>query len=78
MGVFSRFRRKAAEAGTDEAAAATLTTESGEAVADGTAQTAVEAAPAESEGTAPEGVDIPKQQSVEQAADSETGEGART
>ncbi|MFJ3170694.1 hypothetical protein ACIPJK_07900 [Streptomyces roseus] len=78
MGVFSRFRRKAAEAGTDEAAAATLTTESGEAVADDTAQTAVEAAPAESEGAAPEGVDIPKQQSVEQAADSETGEGART
>ncbi|KMO96598.1 hypothetical protein [Streptomyces roseus] len=78
MGVFSRFRRKAAEAGTDEAAAATLTTEPGEAVADDTAQTAVEAAPTESEGAAPEGVDIPKQQSVEQAADSETGEGART
>ncbi|MEU8840642.1 hypothetical protein AB0D97_16155 [Streptomyces roseus] len=82
MGVFSRFRRKAAEAGTDEAAAATLTTESGEAVAEGTAETAVEtaveAAPAESEGAAPEGVEIPKQQSVEKAADSETGEGART
>ncbi|MFE2879912.1 gliding motility protein [Streptomyces roseus] len=78
MGVFSRFRRKAAEAGTGGAAAATLTTESEEAVADGKAETAVEAAPAESEGAAPEGVEIPKQQSVEKAADSEAGEGART
>ncbi|MFB7787444.1 hypothetical protein ACFY0N_21835 [Streptomyces vinaceus] len=78
MGVFSRFRRKAAEASTEDSAAATLTTESGAAVAGSTAETAAEAASAEAEGTAPEGVEIPKQQSAEKAADSETGEGART
>ncbi|GHE52005.1 hypothetical protein CP980_08665 [Streptomyces vinaceus] len=82
MGVFSRFRRKAAEASTEEAAAATLTTESEAAVAESTAETAAEAGSAEAEaeaaGTAPEGVEIPKQQSAEKAADSETGEGART
>ncbi|MFE5540274.1 hypothetical protein [Streptomyces sp. NPDC056492] len=78
MGVFSRFRRKAAEAGTEEAAAATLTTESEDAVVGDTAESAVQASSAESEGAAPEGVEIPKQQSAEKAADSETGEGART
>ncbi|MFJ3913175.1 hypothetical protein EDE04_1833 [Streptomyces sp. 2132.2] len=78
MGVFSRFRRKVAEASTEEAAAATLTTESEAAVAESTAQTAAEAGSAEAEGAAPEGVEIPKQQSAEKAADSETGEGART
>ncbi|KOU20288.1 hypothetical protein ADK52_27010 [Streptomyces sp. WM6372] len=78
MGVFSRFRRKAAEASTEEAAAATLTTESEAAVAENEAETTgIEAEPAGSEGAAPEGVEIPKQQSAEKAADSEAGEGAR-
>ncbi|MFE6843074.1 gliding motility protein [Streptomyces sp. NPDC057686] len=76
MGVFSRFRRKAAEASTEEAAAAVLTTESEAAVAENETETGAE--PAGSEASAPEGVEIPKQQSAEKAADSETGEGART
>ncbi|MFE2481310.1 gliding motility protein [Streptomyces sp. NPDC001194] len=78
MGVFSRFRRKAAEASTEDAAAAALTTESEDAVAADEAETAVGTAPpAGSESAAPEGVEIPKQQSAEKAADSEAGEGAR-
>ncbi|MFI8264967.1 gliding motility protein [Streptomyces sp. NPDC085665] len=79
MGVFSRFRRKAAEASTEDAAAAALTTESEDAaVAADEAGTAVGTAPpAGSESAAPEGVEIPKQQSAEKAADSEAGEGAR-
>ncbi|WP_327133835.1 hypothetical protein OG311_27595 [Streptomyces sp. NBC_01343] len=79
MGVFSRFRRKAAEASTEEAATAALTTESEDAVDGNEAETAAGAASAAgSESAAPEGVEIPKQQSAEKAADSEAGEGART
>ncbi|MFI6146702.1 gliding motility protein [Streptomyces sp. NPDC051109] len=77
MGVFSRFRRKVAEARTEEAAAATVTAESEAAVVENEAETGVEAGSAEPEGAAPEGVEIPKQQSAEKAADSEAGEGAR-
>ncbi|MBB5122210.1 putative membrane protein YqiK [Streptomyces eurocidicus] len=77
--MFSRFRRKKAEASTEEAATATLTTESVEDA--GTTETA-EAEPeqsgeAKAESAAAEGVEIPKQQSAEKAADSEAGEGAR-
>ncbi|MFB7647780.1 hypothetical protein ACFW17_30765 [Streptomyces sp. NPDC058961] len=89
MGVFSRFRRKAAEASTEEAAGSTLTAEP---EAGAGSDTAGEAAAAEarelSEGAeepgaaepaeaAAEGVEIPKQQSAEAAADNEAGEGVR-
>jgi hypothetical protein len=77
MGVFSWFRGKpaaAAEASDQEAPLATVAGEppagapsDSEAGADGTL----------GEGTAATGVDIPKQQSAEEAADSEAGEGAR-
>ncbi|MER5968745.1 gliding motility protein [Streptomyces sp. NPDC002055] len=70
MGVFSRFRRRSSAASTDEAAAAPLTTESTEPAVD------AEAASEESPKTT-DGVEIPKQQSAEEAADSEAGEGAR-
>jgi hypothetical protein len=86
MGVFSRFRRKsktAAEASTEEATASTLTADSpiecsSEAEASKDAAEVTEAADAEvSETAAAEGVEIPKQQSAEEAADNEAGEGAR-
>ncbi|MFJ7590530.1 gliding motility protein [Streptomyces sp. NPDC097617] len=54
---------------TEEVAAEDLTAESG---------AAEEAEPVAEEGPAAEAVEIPKQQSAEVAADSETGEGART
>ncbi|MGW7494956.1 hypothetical protein ACWGKA_11715 [Streptomyces luteogriseus] len=41
-------------------------------------ETAAEATSEAPESTEPEGVDIPKQQSTEKAADNEAGEGART
>ncbi|MFD7665365.1 gliding motility protein [Streptomyces sp. NPDC059788] len=91
MGVFSRFRRKSAEASTEEAAAATLTAESSD--AEGGEPGAETASAAERDGAAAadgkpsaeengepaaaESVEIPKQQSAEEAADSEAGEGAR-
>ncbi|GAA3376474.1 hypothetical protein GCM10020367_48290 [Streptomyces sannanensis] len=71
MGVFERFRRKskeAATASTEETPTATRT-----------AEPMVQAPPDDSTpeaGTA-EGVEIPKQQSAEEAADNEAGEGAR-
>ncbi|WP_330332999.1 gliding motility protein [Streptomyces sp. NBC_00536] len=68
MGVFDRFRRKAAEPAEEvvESAAAVEP------------EVTDEAPKAETETPAPEGVEIPKQQCAEEAADSEAGEGART
>ncbi|MFF6912338.1 hypothetical protein [Streptomyces sp. NPDC012466] len=89
MGVFARlFRRSkataetpAAEARTDTATAEpeTEAAETAEAKSgDGTGETAEPAAEATAEVTETEGVDIPKQQSTDKAADNEAGEGART
>ncbi|MER5730436.1 gliding motility protein [Streptomyces sp. NPDC002138] len=72
MGVFDRFRRKAAEAPAEVAA------EGAESTAAAEAEVTDEAPKAETESAAPEGVEIPKQQCAEEAADSEAGEGART
>ncbi|KAB7844352.1 hypothetical protein [Streptomyces mobaraensis] len=92
MGVFSWLRRKPSQASTEEAATDTLTAEpdggTGTDEAAGTSATAAEAAAAGSAeetraaeggegGEGAEGVDIPKQQSADEAADSEAGEGAR-
>ncbi|MFJ3925128.1 hypothetical protein [Streptomyces sp. NPDC090022] len=85
MGVFSRFRRRKSEASTEEAAAATPSAESVEVVdgTDGAEETKAEepvagtATEAAAGSTAPEGVEIPKQQSADKAADNEAGEGAR-
>ncbi|GAA3533034.1 hypothetical protein [Streptomyces osmaniensis] len=89
MGVFARlFRRSKAteEASTVEVQADTPTAEqaaeetaevkgSAEAQAEEAAQpSASESVPADGD----DGVDIPKQQSADEAADSEAGEGART
>jgi hypothetical protein len=84
MGVFAWFRRKdkeSAAASTEETATAPVTAE-GEAAAE--AEAAPGTAPemsgtTEADGTeaAAEGVDIPKQQSAEEAADNEAGDGAR-
>ncbi|WP_411107477.1 gliding motility protein [Streptomyces sp. cmx-4-9] len=74
MGVFDRFFRRKDTVATTEVAAEDVTAES---AAAGTA----EAGPVVAEGPAVEAVEaveIPKQQSAEVAADSETGEGART
>lgn len=75
MGVFDRFFRRKDEVATEEVAAEALTAESAPAEEAGTG---TEAAPAVAEAPAVEAVEIPKQQSVEVAADSEAGEGART
>ncbi|GAA2462447.1 hypothetical protein ACFPFX_35355 [Streptomyces mauvecolor] len=93
MGVFSRFRRKADVAvaeSTEEVKAATPTAEpeaEGDtgtsadrpaAEASEVSEAAEETEAAESaESGAAEGVEIPKQQSAEEAADSEAGESAR-
>ncbi|OUD03226.1 hypothetical protein [Streptomyces swartbergensis] len=88
MGVFARLlrRSKATEEAPAEAQAgkATAGTEAEETAgaeaakgADGAAE-AVESATAAAEVTETEGVDIPKQQSTDKAADNEAGEGART
>ncbi|KJK39694.1 hypothetical protein UK15_11770 [Streptomyces variegatus] len=94
MGVFARLLRRskataetpAAEAQTDtakagpEAQAAEAAETKGIEGAEEAAEPAGEAAAevTESEGVESEGVDIPKQQSTEKAADNEAGEGART
>ncbi|MFF7864875.1 hypothetical protein ACFZCT_00235 [Streptomyces qaidamensis] len=89
MGVFARLLRRskataetpAAEAQTDtakagpEAEAAEATEAKG---TDGAGEAAEPAGEAAAEVTESEGVDIPKQQSTEKAADNEAGEGART
>ncbi|MEU9375700.1 gliding motility protein [Streptomyces sp. NPDC048255] len=71
MGVFDRFFRRKDEVATEEVAAEDLTAESA-------AAEAAEAEPVAEEAPVAEAVEIPKQQSAEVAADSETGEGART
>ncbi|MCX4696650.1 gliding motility protein [Streptomyces sp. NBC_01408] len=71
MGVFDRFFRRKDEVATEEVAAEGLTAESA-------AAEAAEAEPVAAEAPVAEAVEIPKQQSAEVAADSETGEGART
>ncbi|MFF3754472.1 hypothetical protein ACFYYH_29155 [Streptomyces sp. NPDC002018] len=92
MGVFSRFRRTsvtASEVSTAEAEAATRTADpsaenaggpdGAEAVTEETG--AADTEPAEGDGTgapAAEGVEIPKQQSAEAAADNEAGKNTRT
>ncbi|MEV7611363.1 gliding motility protein [Streptomyces sp. NPDC089799] len=70
MGVFSRFRRRKGEDGVPAGEAAPA------AETDGAAESA--AAEPAGEAAAAEGVEIPKQQSAAEAADSGTGEGART
>ncbi|GAA2767764.1 hypothetical protein GCM10010103_68060 [Streptomyces paradoxus] len=89
MGVFARLLRRskataetpAAEARTDTATAG-AEEEAAEATGakgtDGAGQAAKPADEAAAEVTESEGVDIPKQQSTEKAADNEAGEGART
>ncbi|MFD5234440.1 hypothetical protein ACFWJ5_39205 [Streptomyces qaidamensis] len=89
MGVFARLlRRSKATAETPAAEAQTGTAKAGpeeEAVeateakgTDGAGEAAEQAGEAAAEVTVSEGVDIPKQQSTEKAADNEAGEGART
>ncbi|MBZ4323032.1 hypothetical protein [Streptomyces huiliensis] len=91
MGVFSWLRRKPSQPSTEEAAADTRTAEpdggagtdtaadetaTAAATADAAAGSAGETGAADG-GEGAEGVDIPKQQSADEAADSEAGEGAR-
>ena len=88
MGVFARLLRRSKA--TEEARAAEVQAGAGVAAEEdtagakgsaeaGTAETAQEStAPESGETTADGGVEIPKQQSVEEAADSEAAEGART
>ncbi|RSS74789.1 hypothetical protein [Streptomyces sp. WAC06614] len=80
MGVFSRFRRRKSEESTEETAAA-VAPDGPEAEADvaeaAVADTATADDAAAGETDAPGGVEIPKQQSAGEAADSEAGEGAR-
>ncbi|MEU6909268.1 hypothetical protein ABZ935_28650 [Streptomyces coeruleorubidus] len=88
MGVFARLLRrskateeKPAEAQTDKATAGTEAEETAGAEAAKGAEGAAEAAESATEAaevTETEGVDIPKQQSTDKAADNEAGEGART
>ncbi|CAL9293306.1 hypothetical protein ABZ568_27600 [Streptomyces olindensis] len=91
MGVFARLLRRskatteassAAEAQADTAKAGSEAEEAAEAAeakgADGATGADKPAAEAGAEVTGTEGVDIPKQQSSDKAADNEAGEGART
>jgi hypothetical protein len=78
MGVFSWFRGKSAAA--EEAQASPLPAElPADEASEVTGGAAPAGDPAAVAGSAPaEAVEIPKQQSAEDAADSEAGEGART
>ncbi|MFH9064806.1 hypothetical protein ACH4GM_26810 [Streptomyces coeruleorubidus] len=88
MGVFARLLRRSkateespAEAQADKATAGTEAEETAGAEAAEGAEGAAEAAESATEAaevTETEGVDIPKQQSTDKAADNEAGEGART
>ncbi|GGV83406.1 hypothetical protein ABZ178_29700 [Streptomyces massasporeus] len=92
MGVFARLLRRskataetpAAEAQTDtakagpETEAADAAETKGTAGAEEAAEPTAEATTEASTSTESEGVDIPKQQSTEKAADNDAGEGART
>lgn len=77
MGVFARFRRRkeTAEASPQEEAAVTSADESAE--GEEKAAEASDTADTEPEAATAEGVEIPKQQSAEEAADNEAGESAR-
>ncbi|MFP3987499.1 hypothetical protein U9R90_08330 [Streptomyces sp. E11-3] len=87
MGVFSRFRRKSKdteEASTAEAQAATLTVEPAAEAAEEAVEASAEAAAdgddvpdTDADAASAEGVEIPKQQSADEAADNEAGEAAR-
>ncbi|MGI5403346.1 hypothetical protein ACQEVG_28655 [Streptomyces sp. CA-135486] len=86
MGVFARFLRSkpTAQASTEEATAGTLTAEpaaEGASEAEASKDAAEEATGDEeaavAETASAEGVEIPKQQSADEAADNEAGEGAR-
>ncbi|UQX03319.1 hypothetical protein [Streptomyces sp. RerS4] len=77
MGVFDRFFRRKDEGATEGVEAEAATAEASAAEGD-PAEEAGEAPEAVTEAPAAEVVEIPKQQSAEVAADSETGEGART
>jgi hypothetical protein len=84
MGVFARLLRRskaAEEASTAEAETGAVTAGTDAETPDGAKGshgTESEAATEESsEAAAPDGVDIPKQQSADEAADSEAGDGAR-
>ncbi|MBL1100419.1 hypothetical protein [Streptomyces coffeae] len=84
MGVFSRFRRASKEAGrSSEESPAEKATAADPVTAEpasGTvaAQDTAEAVRSEEETVASEGAGIPKQLSVEESADSDAGESART
>ncbi len=93
MGVFSMFRRKAEQAAAESSEGAKGATLTAEPETEGDGDTSPEAPAAEAheasedaekaaaaqgaESATAEGVEIPKQQSAEAAADSEAGEGAR-
>ncbi|WP_028814198.1 hypothetical protein [Streptomyces flavidovirens] len=80
MGVFARFSRKSkavAEGSSEEAQAATLTADTPEEAAAEGPESGAEKGTGDSEATAAENVDIPKQQSADEAADNEAGESAR-
>lgn len=85
MGVLARLLRRSSATSAETASAGTLTSESeagGDVPADRPEVAEASTVPATSEEAAertapPEGLDIPKQQSADEAADSETGEGAR-
>ena len=86
MGVFARFfgSKSTAEASTEEATADTLMAEpaaeggsEAEALKDAADEATGDREAAAAETAPAEGVEIPKQQSAEEAADNEAGEGAR-
>ncbi|MGP3982783.1 gliding motility protein [Streptomyces sp. KR80] len=74
MGVFSRLRRRSSGASPDEATASAVTADNAEAEAESFGD---EASGAAKSPEAADGVEIPKQQSPEEAVDSEAGENAR-
>ncbi|MFD5102761.1 hypothetical protein [Streptomyces albidochromogenes] len=80
MGVFARFSRKskgAAEASTEEAKAATGTADTPEETAAREPEGGTGKATEASDAGAAENVEIPKQQSADEAADNGAGESAR-
>ncbi|WP_371668750.1 hypothetical protein OG985_14425 [Streptomyces sp. NBC_00289] len=84
MGVFARLLRRSKA--TEETQGAEARAESAPAAEEGTAEeqkpsetgTAEQSAVSETDEAGGDGVDIPKQQSAEEVADSEAGESART
>ncbi|WP_063991917.1 hypothetical protein [Streptomyces sp. Root66D1] len=78
MGVFSMFRRKGADASSEDVEAATAAEEAATEAADADGSDGVDGTDGAVAESAPVAavVDIPKQQSAEAAADSTAGEGA--